>query len=69
MADKLEVERIRAKAIEIVELSEGMSPRLFLAALAIAAGSMITKCWPPDKREDCMSGHASGVRYVVEQPE
>ena len=65
MVDKPELDRIRAKAIEIVELSVGMMPRSFLSALAVAAGSMIKKCWPSEKHSECIEGHSAGVKRVV----
>jgi hypothetical protein len=61
----MNTEQVRAKAVEIVQSSRGLAPNDMLAALGIAAGTLIVTCWPTDKHEACFEAHDDNVRSAV----
>ena len=50
---------------QIALLANGHEPRMFLSALAVAAGVIIKNCVPKNKRRDAAAGvHASIVELM-----
>lgn len=54
-------EEVRVKAREIVRLGDGMSPQLFVAALAVAAGASIASSFREEDHETAAQAHYHGV--------
>lgn len=59
------VEDTRKAAAAIIKASEGMSPRDFIAALAIALGSTLAVIWKPQDHDRVFKAVIDGARMAI----